>query len=1056
MTHRERQSAGGVVEAVPRPAAGPLADSAGLLWEDLYRTASPEQQRELLALAGRQGLLYAHQLPQPTNGAAPTTADRGKPFLVRLLAGQAADLSPSRTSPLTFFDAALDEHQREAVARALHTPDVCLIQGLPGTGKSRVVAEIVAQAAARGERILLAAPHAAALDRVLTMTSGRDVVCPVRCLAAGERPEFLPPASRAATLAERSRRLTEHTLPQAHNQVVLLEKRCLARPGEEVVWGRLLELAAERQEIDRRGEGLERSRAGLADEMARLAADPAAATGEFAAALSAHLRARDEARQHSEKAQADLAAQLQALRTERDAAAGELDSLRPLADAREHNRWWTGTFWKAKFKGDINALKAELESRRQKAEEQVPLLEKQFQQLRETHDRETQRADAEHARLIEGETARRRAALDAELADCEKERASWQRRWDAALAQLLPETPHPAAPSSAAVAEAREAWEQQRRQDEERLAVARQWAACLDEVAASFPGRLVGLANLVATPFNALAADPNFGDAVSPPVVFDLLVIDAAEAVTEAELNALARRARRWVLVGHAPLPTPHVEDRSPPPSPAPRGRAPARRPASAGLRPAPFQKLWQTLHTDPRELPSTWVQEKDGLFCRLRAVTAEESQHLESEHLADRPDVELRILAVPRREPVLAEIVFPPTTSIAEAKEYIFKELEQLAVTAPGRGLRWQEHPDRLVLRLADDEVQEALPVALAPGVRERVFPQPGGIAGSKTWATCCIEFDRSAGWQREHAEEWVQRHLGLRDFGRTALLDVPHRMKPELAALLSDWLFAGAYRSRCDLDQSGPAAVEFISVPPQRDGRAADRGGAHPSRSRGGTSTIARAQAASPPRRGGAGYELDLTDVRGRERLPADLRAGLPESGFVNLPEAQAVVRAVESLVTDPGLHAAARRDGVVGPAVGVVALYPGQGELIRRLLQRSSVVGGSGLEVKVDVPAGFRDQECLVVVVSLTRSHTHRAVTYGDGPQSLALALTRARSLLLVVGDPGTLVRRTQWETPLDHLDETASARERAVVVGLVEYLRGQESQPQAFSVREGSGA
>jgi hypothetical protein len=89
-----------------------------------------------------------------------------------------------------------------------------------------------------------------------------------------------------------------------------------------------------------------------------------------------------------------------------------------------------------------------------------------------------------------------------------------------------------------------------------------------------------------------------------------------------------------------------------------------------------------------------------------------------------------------------------------------------------------------------------------------------------------------------------------------------------------------------------------------------------------------------------------------------------------------------------------------------------------------------------------------------VSLTRSHSHRAVTFGDDPATLTLALTRAQRRLLLFGDAGTLVRRTQWEQPLEHLDIVASSRERDVVLRLVRYLQGQGSHPQAFQVREGS--
>ncbi|HZT81873.1 MAG TPA: hypothetical protein VFA26_16730, partial [Gemmataceae bacterium] len=120
--------------APPRPAAA-TAPAWGPIWEDFYRSATPAQQSALMTLACRQGVLYAHQLPP-----VPSPADRGRQFLTRLLNGQTEDLAPVRPAPVEVEDAELDAGQREAVARALGTPDLCLLQGLPGTGKSRVVA----------------------------------------------------------------------------------------------------------------------------------------------------------------------------------------------------------------------------------------------------------------------------------------------------------------------------------------------------------------------------------------------------------------------------------------------------------------------------------------------------------------------------------------------------------------------------------------------------------------------------------------------------------------------------------------------------------------------------------------------------------------------------------------------------------------------------------------------------------------------------------------------------------------------------------------------------
>ena len=82
---------------------------------------------------------------------------------------------------------------------------------------------------------------------------------------------------------------------------------------------------------------------------------------------------------------------------------------------------------------------------------------------------------------------------------------------------------------------------------------------------------------------------------------------------------------------------------------------------------------------------------------------------------------------------------------------------------------------------------------------------------------------------------------------------------------------------------------------------------------------------------------------------------------------------------------------------------------------------------------------NHECDLLVVSLTRSHVTRAVTFGEGPAILAGLLGRARKKVLFAGDPGTLARRLQWEGPVDHLDAIEAARERAWVAALADCPR-----------------
>ena len=134
--------------------------------------------------------------------------------------------------------------------------------------------------------------------------------------------------------------------------------------------------------------------------------------------------------------------------------------------------------------------------------------------------------------------------------------------------------------------------------------------------------------------------------------------------------------------------------------------------------------------------------------------------------------------------------------------------------------------------------------------------------------------------------------------------------------------------------------------------------------------------------------------------------------------------------------------------------MALYPAQAELITRLLQRVPALLASSVTVEIGPPSAFRHRECLTALISLTRSHTHRAVPYGDGPLALTLALTRAAERVILFGDPGTLARRTQWQGALDHLDETAAERERTLAARLVGVIQRTEAIPPGFRLREGT--
>jgi DNA polymerase III delta prime subunit len=91
---------------------------------------------------------------------------------------------PESLQPLAPSDMpAADEQtsrQLEAKALALNTPDIALIHGPPGTGKTTVICAIVEELVKRGQRVLLVAPTHVALDNVLERVGDRPGVTAIR------------------------------------------------------------------------------------------------------------------------------------------------------------------------------------------------------------------------------------------------------------------------------------------------------------------------------------------------------------------------------------------------------------------------------------------------------------------------------------------------------------------------------------------------------------------------------------------------------------------------------------------------------------------------------------------------------------------------------------------------------------------------------------------------------------------------------------------------------------------------------------------------------------
>jgi len=76
---------------------------------------------------------------------------------------------PTRLKHLEVLDENLNDDQIEAVRHGIGAPDIALIHGPPGTGKTRTLVEVIRQCVARGEKVLCLAASNAAVDNLAKM-----------------------------------------------------------------------------------------------------------------------------------------------------------------------------------------------------------------------------------------------------------------------------------------------------------------------------------------------------------------------------------------------------------------------------------------------------------------------------------------------------------------------------------------------------------------------------------------------------------------------------------------------------------------------------------------------------------------------------------------------------------------------------------------------------------------------------------------------------------------------------------------------------------------------
>ncbi|NXT64059.1 SMBP2 protein, partial [Chaetops frenatus] len=116
---------------------------------------------------------------------------RGGPAsdLIDVLFFASAPRAFPETKPLEFFNASLDESQREAVSFSLAQRELAIIHGPPGTGKTTTLVETILQAVQQGLKVLCCAPSNVAVDNLVERLAG----CRARLLRLGHPARLLAP-----------------------------------------------------------------------------------------------------------------------------------------------------------------------------------------------------------------------------------------------------------------------------------------------------------------------------------------------------------------------------------------------------------------------------------------------------------------------------------------------------------------------------------------------------------------------------------------------------------------------------------------------------------------------------------------------------------------------------------------------------------------------------------------------------------------------------------------------------------------------------------------------
>jgi ATP-dependent RNA/DNA helicase IGHMBP2 len=118
----------------------------------------------------------------------------------------------------------------------------------------------------------------------------------------------------------------------------------------------------------------------------------------------------------------------------------------------------------------------------------------------------------------------------------------------------------------------------------------------------------------------------------------------------------------------------------------------------------------------------------------------------------------------------------------------------------------------------------------------------------------------------------------------------------------------------------------------------------------------------------------------------------------------------------------HLLLHHENLLGVSIGIITPYAEQVRYIRAHIATDNC--WNGMDVEVNSIDGFQGQEKDLIYLSFVRSNESAEIGFLKDERRLNVALTRAKSKLIAIGDSGTLAQHELFESLIDHITSTGT--------------------------------